>query len=53
MIAGGVMAVSSFVWMPFYPVWSLVYTLSGFLVLYALAVHGGRDAAVMSRRDLK
>ena len=53
MIAGGVMAVSSFFWMPFYPVWSLVYTLSGFLVLYALAVHGGRDAAVISRRDLR
>jgi hypothetical protein len=31
--------------MPFYPVWSLAYILAGILVIYSLAVYGGREAA--------
>jgi hypothetical protein len=30
--------------MPFYPVWSLMYVFVGVLVVYGLAVYGGRDA---------
>ena len=41
-IAGAVLAISAMWWMPFYPVWSLVYILIGVLVVYALAAHGGR-----------
>ena len=41
-LAGGVLAISAIWWMPYYPVWSLVYVLIGVLVVYALAAHGGR-----------
>jgi hypothetical protein len=41
-IAGAIMAVTAIWWMPFYPVWSLVYILIGILVVYGLAAHGGR-----------
>ena len=43
-IAGGLLAISAMWWMPFYPVWSLAYVAIGVLVVYALAVHGGRVA---------
>jgi hypothetical protein len=36
-------AISSMAWMPYYPVWALVYIGVGFLVIYALANHGARD----------
>lgn len=41
-IAGALLAISAFWWMPFYPVWSLAYVLIGMLVVYGLAAHGGR-----------
>jgi len=41
-IAGALMSISALWWMPYYPVWSLVYVLTGFLVVYGLAVYGGR-----------
>ena len=41
--AGAVMAISAIWWMPYYPVWSLTYIGVGVLVIYALAVHGGRE----------
>ncbi len=44
-IAGGIGAVSAIWWMPYYPVWSLVYIFIGILVIYALAAHGGREVA--------
>src|SRR3974390_1718331 len=41
-IAAGVIAgVSAIWWMPFYPVWSLVYIFIAALVVYALAAYGG------------
>ena len=43
-IAGGLLAISAIWWMPFYPVWSLMYVFVGVLVVYGLAVYGGRDA---------
>ena len=41
-IAGAVLAISATGWLPFAPVWSLVYILIGVLVIYGLAAHGGR-----------
>ena len=41
-IAGALLSISALWWMPYYPVWSLVYVLTGFLVVYGLAVYGGR-----------
>jgi len=43
--AGAVLALTSFWWMPFYPVWSIAYIAIGILVIYALAAHGSRDSA--------
>jgi hypothetical protein len=37
---GGVSAIA---WMPYYPVWSLVYIGIAIMVVYALAVYGGRQ----------
>ena len=43
--AGAVMAISAVWWMPYYPVWSLVYIVIGVLVIYGLAAYGGKEAA--------
>ena len=42
-IAGAVLAISAITWMPVYPVWSMLYALVGFFVIYGLAVYGGRS----------
>ena len=44
--AGAVMAISAVWWMPYYPVWSLVYIFIGVLVIYGLAAYGGKVTAV-------
>ena len=44
-IASTIGAVSAMAWMPYYPVWSLVYIGTSVLVFYALAKYGGRDTA--------
>jgi len=41
-VAGAILAISATGWLPFAPVWSLIYILIGVLVIYGLAVHGGR-----------
>jgi hypothetical protein len=42
-IIAGAMLIISAIWLiPYYPVWSFTYVLIGFLVIYALAAHGGR-----------
>jgi hypothetical protein len=43
--AGAVLAITSIWWIPYYPVWSLLYIMVGVFVVYALAVHGGRQPA--------
>jgi hypothetical protein len=43
MIAAAIGAISAITWMPYYPVWSLVYISLAVFVLYALAAHGGRE----------
>ena len=44
MIAAVIGGVSAITWMPYYPVWSLVYIGLAVMVLYALAAHGGRES---------
>jgi hypothetical protein len=43
--AAALLTVTSFWWIPFYPVWSVAYIAMGILVIYALAAHGSRDSA--------
>jgi hypothetical protein len=33
-------------WLPYSPVWSLIYVFIAVMVIYALAVYGGRDEVV-------
>jgi hypothetical protein len=42
-IGAVVLAVSATVWLPYYPVWSLIYVAIAVMVFYALARYGGRD----------
>ena len=42
-IAATVMAVSAMAWMPYYPVWSLLYVSIVVLTFYVLARYGGRE----------
>jgi hypothetical protein len=51
-IAAGLLSISAVWWLPYYPVWSLTYIAIGVLVIYALAAHGGREAALDRRMDL-
>ena len=39
--AGAVLAISAVWWIPYYPVWSLMYVGMGVLLIYALVAHGG------------
>ncbi len=41
-VAGAIAAISSVFWMPYYPVWSLVYTFLGIAVIYGLTLYGGK-----------
>lgn len=45
-IAAGIGAISAMAWMPYYPIWSLTYVGIAVLVIYALAVHGGREPSM-------
>ena len=42
-IAGAIAAISALAWMPYYPVWSLIYVGFGVAVIYGLAVYGNRE----------
>jgi hypothetical protein len=42
-IAAVIGGLSAMPWLPYYPVWSLIYILIAFMVIYALAVYGGRE----------
>jgi hypothetical protein len=39
-VAAAIGSISSIWWMPYYPVWSLIYFGVGILVIYALIAHG-------------
>jgi hypothetical protein len=43
MIAAAVAAITAMTWMPYYPIWSLVYVGIAVLVFYALARYGGPE----------
>jgi hypothetical protein len=43
--AGAIAAVTAIWWMPYYPVWSLLYVGVGGAVIYALTTYGGREVA--------
>jgi hypothetical protein len=45
LVAAFIAALSAITWMPYYPVWSLMYVGLAVAVLYALARHGGRLTA--------
>jgi hypothetical protein len=38
-VAAGIGAVTAITWMPYYPVWSLVYVIVAGMVIYGLAAH--------------
>ena len=40
--AGAIACISAIWWIPYYPIWSLVYIALGALVIYALAAYGGQ-----------
>jgi hypothetical protein len=44
-LAAAVGAITAIWWIPYYPVWSLVYIFMGLLVIYGLAAHGQREPA--------
>ena len=41
--AGALLAITAIWWIPFFPVWSLIYIILGMVVVYAAAEHGGRN----------
>jgi hypothetical protein len=43
--AGGLLAISAVWWMPYYPVWSIVYVGLGAAVIFGLATFGGHEPA--------
>ncbi|MGO8870704.1 MAG: hypothetical protein ACLQPH_04750 [Acidimicrobiales bacterium] len=45
--AGAVLSISSIWWMPYYPIWSMTYIFVGILVVYGLAVYGGREESTV------
>ena len=45
-IAAAIGALSAVAWLPYYPVWSLIYVFIAVMVIYALSVYGGRDEVV-------
>jgi hypothetical protein len=44
-IAAAIGGITAMTWMPYYPIWSLVYVGLAVLVFYALIRYGGRPAA--------
>lgn len=42
-IAAAIGTISAIAWMPYYPVWSLVYIAMGVGVIYGLSMYGGRE----------
>jgi len=42
--AGAVMAVTALGWLPYYPIWSLVYIGMAVAVIWGLSAYGGRES---------
>jgi hypothetical protein len=45
-IAAAIAGISAISWMPYYPIWSLVYISLAVLVFYALVAYGGRTSTM-------
>ncbi len=45
-IAAAIAGISAISWMPYYPIWSLVYISLAVLVFYALVAYGGRTSTL-------
>jgi hypothetical protein len=43
-VAGAVAAITAIGWLPYYTGWSIVYMAAGVLVIYGLAVYGGKQS---------
>lgn len=43
-IAAALVVIANFLWLPYYPVWSIILIAASVLVIWALAMHG-RDVA--------
>jgi membrane protein implicated in regulation of membrane protease activity len=47
--AGAVMAVTALGWLPYYPIWSLVYIGMGVAVIWGLSAYGGHEYVTAGR----
>ena len=45
-LMAGLSAIVGFSWMPWYPIWGIIFVVSGFSVIWALTTHG-RDINAM------
>jgi hypothetical protein len=48
-IAGAIGGLSAMAWLPYYPIWSLLYIGIAVLVIYSLVAHGGRDVSSLEQ----
>jgi hypothetical protein len=42
-VAAAIGGLSAMAWLPYYPIWSLIYIFLAVMVMYALLAYGGRD----------
>jgi hypothetical protein len=43
--AGAIVAITAVFWLPYYPVWSILYTAIGVAVIYGMTAYGGHVSA--------
>jgi len=46
-VAAAILGLSAMAWLPYYPIWSLIYIGIALLTMYALIAHGGRDVSTL------
>jgi hypothetical protein len=44
-VAGAILAITAVTWMPYYPVWSLIYIGIGVVIVYGLSAHFNEAAS--------
>jgi hypothetical protein len=44
-VAAAIGGLSAMPWLPYYPIWSIVYVAIAVLTIYSLVAHGGRDVS--------
>jgi hypothetical protein len=50
-VAAAIGGLSAMVWLPYYPIWTLVYIAMAVMVLYALIAHGGYEFETARETD--